>query len=284
MTTRSTAKTPRGAADGVQLPPLPDPPRKNDMQQAENFERPGVMNTVARFFGALREDSNVLVSGSGYVCASRSQLPNAPYPDLVIAFGVDRAALINNNGYEIDRVGKPPDFVLEVASEHTGRRDYTTKRDDYARLGIPEYWRFDHTGGRFHDAALAGDRLINGAYERIAITEDAEGRFWGYSPTLELYLCWDQRRLRFYDPKTEAFLQDPMELEEDRDAARSALRAAEAQREPRAMSGIGRAMSVTQPRASLTGSGLSVWLPRRVSGSWRRSFSGRRVREVGRES
>ena len=226
MTTRSTAKTPPGAANGVPLPP-----RKNDMQQVENFERPGVMNTVARFFGALREDSNVLVSGSGYVCASRSQLPNAPYPNLVIAFGVDRAALVNNNGYEIDRVGKPPDFVLEVASEHTGRRDYTTKRDDYARLGIPEYWRFDHTGGRFHDAALAGDRLVNGAYERIAITEDAEGRFWGYSPTLELYLCWDQRRLRFYDPKTEAFLQNPTELEEDRDAARSALRAAEAQRE-----------------------------------------------------
>ena len=132
---------------------------------------------------------------------------------MVIAFGVDRAALVNNNGYEIDRVGKPPDFVLEVASEHTGRRDYTTKRDDYARLGIPEYWRFDYTGGRFHDAALAGDRLVNGAYQRIEVTPGAEGRFWGYSGVLELYLYWDNGRLRFYDWRTRTFLQDPTELE-----------------------------------------------------------------------
>ena len=119
MTTQSPTKTPPGAANGARLPPLPDPPRKRDMQQTANFERPAVMNTLARFFDALGDDSNVLVSGNGYVCASRSQLPYAPYPDLVIAFDVDRPALVNNNGYEIDQVGKPPDFVLEVASEHT---------------------------------------------------------------------------------------------------------------------------------------------------------------------
>ena len=228
MTTPSKAKVEPGACDSARLPPLPNPPRKNDMQQTENFERPAVMNTVARFFDALRDDSDVLVSGNGYVCATRSELPSAPYPDMVIAFGLNRAALVNNNGYEIDRVGKPPDFVLEVASEHTGRRDYTTKRDDYARLLIPEYWRFDYTGGRFHDAALAGDRLVDGSYQRIEVTPDAAGRFWGYSEVLELYLCWDRRRLRFYDPKTRAFLQDPSELEADRDAERTARLAAEA--------------------------------------------------------
>ena len=227
MTTPGKAKVEPGVFDSARLPPLPDPPRKNDMRQTENFELRAVMNTVARFFGALRDDSDVLVSGNGYVCTSRSQLPHAPYPDMVIAFGVNRAALVNNNGYEIDRVGKPPDFVLEVASEHTGRRDYTTKRDDYARLGIPEYWRFDHTGGRFHDAALAGDRLVNGDYQRIEVTPDADGVLRGYSDVLELYLCWDRGRLRFYDPKTRAFLQDPTELEEERDAERAARRTAE---------------------------------------------------------
>ena len=229
MTIPSKAKVEPGVSDSARLVPLPDPPRKNDMRQTENFELRAVMNTVARFFGALHADSDVLVSGNGYVCSSRSQLPHAPYPDMVIAFGVDRAALVNNNGYEIDRVGKPPDFVLEVASEHTGRRDYTTKRDDYARLGIPEYWRFDYTGGRFHDAALAGDRLVNGAYQRIEVTPGADGEFWGYSGVLELYLYWDNGRLRFYNPKTRAFLQDPTELEEERDAERFARRAAETQ-------------------------------------------------------
>ena len=227
MTTPSKAKIQPGGPEDARLPPLPDPPRKNDMRQTENFELRAVMNTVARFYGALRDDSTVLVSGNGYVCATRSQLPHAPYPDMVIAFGVDRAALINNNGYEIDRVGKPPDFVLEVASEHTGRRDYTTKRDEYARLLIPEYWRFDYTGGRFHDAPLAGDRLVNGRYERIDVTPDA-GVLWGYSEALELYMCWDRSRLRFYDWRTQSFLQDPSELADELDRERSARLAAEA--------------------------------------------------------
>ena len=48
---------------------------------------------------------------------------------------------------EVDEVGKPPDLVLEVASESTGRRDYTFKRDGYEKMGVGEYWRFDPSGG-----------------------------------------------------------------------------------------------------------------------------------------
>ncbi len=39
----------------------------------------------------------------------------------------------------------------------TGRVDVEAKRDGYAALGIPEYWRFDETGRR-HGTRLAGDR------------------------------------------------------------------------------------------------------------------------------
>ena len=81
-----------------------------------------------------------------------------------MTFGVDPKAIVARNGYVISEVGKPPDFVLEVASRSTGRRDYTVKRDGYAGYGVREYWRFDHTGGRFHDAALAGDVLVDGRY------------------------------------------------------------------------------------------------------------------------
>ena len=63
------------------------------------------------------------------------------------------------NGYVIEEVGKPPDLVMEVASASTGRNDYTEKRITYADLAVPEYWRFDYTGGAYHDAPLAGDRL-----------------------------------------------------------------------------------------------------------------------------
>ena len=202
------------------LPPLPDPPRKNDMLQFITFTRLAVANTVTRYYDALCPDASILVAGEGYLCATRRDLPYAPYPDMLIAFGVDAAAIAATNGYVIDEVGKPPDFVLEVASASTGRRDYTVKRIRYARLGVLEYWRFDHTGGRFHNAPLAGDRLVNGRYEPIATETDEQGRIWGYSAALGLWLCWDAGRLRFHDGVR--FLEDPSELAASRDAERTA--------------------------------------------------------------
>ena len=69
-------------------------------------------------------------------------------PDLLVAFGVDRAGIIARRGYSIEERGKPPDFVLEIACENTGQDDHTEKRDAYAAFGVPEYWRFDPSGGR----------------------------------------------------------------------------------------------------------------------------------------
>lgn len=58
-----------------------------------------------------------------------------------------------------DRQSKSPDFVLEVESPTTGRADYTDKRQDYERFGVREYWRYDSSGGKGHDEALADNRL-----------------------------------------------------------------------------------------------------------------------------
>ena len=65
------------------------------------------------------------------------------YPDLLIAFDVNPELYRRRRAYVIEDQGKPPDFVMEVASPSTRRVDSTTKRIDYAALGIPEYWRFD---------------------------------------------------------------------------------------------------------------------------------------------
>jgi len=35
------------------------------------------------------------------------------------------------------------DLVMEIVSEHNRRHDLVTKRDEYARAGIPEYWIVD---------------------------------------------------------------------------------------------------------------------------------------------
>ena len=79
-------------------------------------------------------------------------------------------------------------------------------RLDYERFGISEYWRFDPTGGEYHDAALAGDRLVEGKYEPIPVSILEDGSHRGYSDALALYVCWEDGRLRFFDPDTESYL------------------------------------------------------------------------------
>ena len=98
-------------------------------------------------------------------------------PDLFIAFGVDPEAYRLSNGYIIGEQGKPPDFVLEIASARTGRVDVGAKREDFERLQIPEYWRFDETEtGRYHGARLGGDMLVDGQYRPVDIEEVGDGR------------------------------------------------------------------------------------------------------------
>ena len=144
--------------------PLPDPPRSHDMQQQKHITRAD--QTLETWFHGRRE--RVLVNGQGYLCRERREARTSPHPDCVVAFDVDAEGITETNGYVINEVGKPPEFVMEVASETTGERDYEVKREQYAALGVGEYWRFDHTGGNYHDVALAGDRLVDGSYAAIS--------------------------------------------------------------------------------------------------------------------
>ncbi len=202
MTTRP-ATAPQSA--GI-LEPLPDPPRNYDMQQRI---RNSAFDALLQAHFAHRTD--VLICGEGYLRTDAGNDSERLAPDCVVAFGVDPGAIVERNGYVISEVGKPPDFVLEVASRSTGRRDYTVKRDGYAGYGVGEYWRFDRTGGRYHDAALAGDRLVGGVYEPFPVHRETSGLIWGHSPVLGLNLCWESGDLRFYDPVDEEFLRTPGE-------------------------------------------------------------------------
>ena len=138
---------------------------------------------------------------------------------MLVAFDVNPRAITSNNGYEISEIGKPPALALEIASSSTGKNDYVAKRVTYANLGVPEYWRFDHTGGQYHDAPLAGDRLTpEGVYQPIELQTEPDGVIWGYSEVLQLSLCWVpgevEARLRFWNPANESYIPDH---EEDRD-------------------------------------------------------------------
>ena len=110
--------------------------------------------------------------------------------------------------------GKPPDFVLEVASESTSETDLGSKRNDYARFGIPEYWRFDETG-EYYGERLAGERLVDGEYRAIPIEQLAEDILQGHSDVLDLDIRWHDGHLEWYEPATGRHI---VTLEEERAA------------------------------------------------------------------
>ena len=183
---------------------LPDPPEREPdekMTTAIHLHEPGNTHHLAQHFG---NPETTLVTAERYITMLPELLPSGSprrYPDLMIAFGVDSALYRQSNGYIISEQGKPPDFVLEVASRSTGREDTGPKRRDYEALGIFEYWRFDETG-EFHRTRLAGDRLVDGEFQPIAIEELADGSLQGYSEVLNLHIRWEGSQLRWHDPAT----------------------------------------------------------------------------------
>ena len=187
------------------------------MQTSIYFTIPAVANILARHLDALRKDTTTLVAGNGYICPTRSTWPGSPYPNMVVAFDVDTAAIYDANAYVISEIGKPPDFVLEIGFDDMGTQKYPDRKDDYMRFAIPEYWRYDHTGGKYYGVALNGYRLApDGLYQPIDIRTEPNGVIWGYSETLKLSLCWINRHLRFWDRKLQQYLPTPSEIAEER--------------------------------------------------------------------
>ena len=115
-------------------------------------------------------------------------------PDLLVAFDCDRELVEKRRGYELELMGRPPDFVLGVASPTTGVNDYADKRLDYARYGILEYWR-----------SYAADHMVEGVYEPVEVERLGESVWRGYSETPGLHVCWEHGRLRLFDPVTESY-------------------------------------------------------------------------------
>ena len=180
---------------------LPEPPRRepDEMTSYDKLHKTGNSYHLALHLG---NPGTTLVEAERWIVPDQSfNRARARRPDLLIAFDVDPQAYEASNGYIVSEQGKPPDFVLEVASESTAEIDVGEKRRDYAALGIGEYWRFDETG-RYHGTRLAGERLVDGVYVAIEIEDLANGGLQGYSPVLNLHIRWEGGELRFYDPGT----------------------------------------------------------------------------------
>ena len=225
MTTEAVLVEVAGRGD-----PYPDAPPRDDMQNLIYIHWRSTVEALREHFG---NPDATFVGNEARLGPSLSEQRDTRVPDLMVAFECDVARAREDNGYCLESQPQPPEFALEVASRTTGIVDYTEKRADYARFGVGEYWRFDPTGGDYHDAALAGDRLVEGRYARIPIEWDDDGHGRGYSEALGLYVCWEDEELRFYDPVEGRYLQTLAEERAERwaEAARADAEAEARRRE-----------------------------------------------------
>ena len=138
-------------------------------------------------------------------------------PDLYVAFGVANRP---RKVYVVWEERKPPDFVLEVVSPSSRRRDDTEKPRLYAKMGVPEFFRYDPYGKL--KPALAGFRLRRGkcpTYRRVRRKRLPNGALGVPSKALGLYLCIrpaglkpTARSLVWYDPVAGEFLPTRSEM------------------------------------------------------------------------
>ena len=221
MTTKLPAGVQHGRfPDDIHYPDSDDEPIPDGRYQVPYFIE--IVSTVRQHF---RDRPDVEVSGNTFIYYEEGNPRRFISPDLHVTLGVTAegfASMDYRNTYLVWEIGKPADFVLEIASESTARRDVTEKRVLYAQIGFGEYWRFDGSGGDFYGEPLVGEYLEAGEYRRFEVDRDAEGRPHGYSPALALWLYWDDGQLRFYDPATGEWLRTRTEERAAADQARAA--------------------------------------------------------------
>ena len=143
-----------------------------------------------------------------------------PSPDLYVVFGVaDRP----RSTYVVWEEGKPPDFVLEIVSPSSRRRDKEEKRVLYAKMGVPEFFLYDPES---EGVPLWGFKLRNGTYVQLPQERLEEDLICVHSDVLGLCLCAKPSKprprhnaLRWYDPVAEKFLSSRHGLDDDRQRA-----------------------------------------------------------------
>ena len=208
--------------DPAALTRLPDPPPKepDEVTAFLHFYDRGSNDHLSIHLG---NQETTLVTGDCRVMNFTTDSNEAKRPDVLIAFGVNLPAFRARGHYVISEQGKPPEFVMEIASESTASANTGPKRLEYAALGISEYWRFDHTGNH-HGSKLAGDRLAGDHYEPIDITVLPDGSHQGYSTVLDLTLEWRDGDLNWIDPATGTYIPTMAQEREGRLQAEARIR------------------------------------------------------------
>ena len=174
-------------------------PCSDGKPMAESISHGRAIMAAAGDLEAARPDA--LVAADVLVYPEEGNPDNRIAPDVLAAFGLEKRR--DRSSYLTWLEGKPPDWVLEVASPATARNDLREKRHAYAAMGVPEYWLFDPTGELYPrgQRRLQGLALADGKYEPLE--ERVEGGLRLIrSRVLGLDLRTEGRLLRFRDPAT----------------------------------------------------------------------------------
>ena len=235
MTTKVRAQTQADEYDLLteMYPPKDGIPAPDGMHQEPHFHR--ISDFFRRFF---RSRSDVLVTVDNFVYYEEGS-PNVKLsPDIMVAFDVDIEDIMQVDSYLLWRVGKPPDFVLEVASKSTWRRDLREKRDIYEWMQVPEYCRLDPTGGDYYGEPLVIETLVDGRYQRAETRVRDDGVTMWRSRVMNLWLYQIGGLLYIYDPVegrvlTTSFEEEDarIEAQAERDQAQSARDQAQIERD-----------------------------------------------------
>ena len=149
---------------------------------------------LAQLLGCLRtyfaSEPDVYVSGNNMMYYEEGNPRKKVSPDIYVTLGIPKR---ERRSYRLWVEGKAPDFILELLSGETRRRDFGFKKKLYQNLfQTKEYFLYDPD-----TEELYGYRLIENRYRLVK--PDADSRF--FSSVLELLFGVDtQGWLRVYHP------------------------------------------------------------------------------------
>ena len=204
-------------------------PCSDGKPMAENMWQWRAINAAANDLDAALPTA--LVAADILVYPERGNSRNSIAPDVLVALDLGKR---NRNSYYVWREGKPPDWVLEVASQSTARRDLDEKHLEYAEMGVPEFWLFDPKGDVYRrgEPRLQGLTLVGGKYVPLEAAI-VDGVAAIRSEVLRMDVCVEGELLRFRHVATGERIRHPAEevVRADLQAVRAEREAVRAERE-----------------------------------------------------
>ena len=200
-------------ADDVFYPSSDGRPMADDMWQGE-----AIMN-AAGDLESVRPTA--LVALAILVYPEEGNNKNRIASDVLVGLGLGTH---NRSSYFVWKEGKPPDWVLEVASPRKQADDRSYKRRYYAEMGVPEYWLFDAKGDVYPPGTprLQGLKLADGEYRPLE-SRVVDGERMIRSEVLGLDIRVDGELLRFRDVATGRDVRRRSEVEADEKRALAAI-------------------------------------------------------------